>query len=64
MTGGTVCRMHGGSAPQVRNAARLRLLAASDPAAAELVKQIKLKGSKPWHVANRRAAALAILDRA
>jgi hypothetical protein len=36
--GTTVCRMHGGSAPQVRAAARRRLLEAADPVAAELVR--------------------------
>lgn len=37
IAGGTVCRAHGGAAPQVRNAARRRLLKAADPAAARLV---------------------------
>jgi len=36
--GGNVCIMHGGSAPQVRQAAKMRLLEAADPAAAELVR--------------------------
>ena len=36
--GATVCRVHGGMAPQVRNAARARILEALDPAAAELVR--------------------------
>lgn len=36
--GGNVCRVHGGSAPQVRRAAMQRLLAAVDPAAGELVR--------------------------
>lgn len=36
--GATVCRMHGGSAPQVKAAAKRRLLEAADPAAAALVK--------------------------
>ena len=36
--GATVCRVHGGMAPQVRNAARARLLEALDPAAGELVR--------------------------
>lgn len=38
MKGTHVCRMHGGSAPQVRAAAMQRLLAAADPVAAELVR--------------------------
>lgn len=41
--GGTVCRVHGGAAPQVRQAANLRLLQALDPAAGELVR-IALNG--------------------
>ena len=32
-----MCRMHGGSAPQVRAAAQRRLLEAADPVAARLV---------------------------
>lgn len=36
--GTNVCRMHGGSAPQVRAAAMRRLLEAADPVAAELVR--------------------------
>ncbi len=36
--GGSVCRVHGGSAPQVRHAANRRLLEALDPAAGELVR--------------------------
>ena len=35
--GTTVCRVHGGSAPQVRAAAQRRLLEAADPVAARLV---------------------------
>ena len=35
--GGTVCSVHGGRAPQVVAAARLRILLAADPAAAKLV---------------------------
>ncbi len=41
--GGSVCRVHGGSAPQVRQAATRRLLEALDPAAGELVR-IALNG--------------------
>ncbi len=36
--GGSVCRVHGGSAPQVRAAALRRLLEAVDPAAGELIR--------------------------
>ncbi len=38
--GGTVCPTHGGSAPQTRDAAARRILAAADPAAAFLVAQM------------------------
>jgi hypothetical protein len=35
--GTKVCRLHGGNAPQVREAARRRILAAADPVAARLI---------------------------
>ena len=38
--GGTVCATHGGSAPQVRNRARQRIMEAADPAAARMVQLI------------------------
>ena len=38
MTGSNVCRMHGGSAPQVKAKARRRLLEAVDPLMAELLR--------------------------
>lgn len=38
VAGATVCRMHGGSAPQVRAAARVRLEMAADRAARELLR--------------------------
>lgn len=37
IAGGVVCRVHGGSAPQVIAAARHRILLAADPAAARLI---------------------------
>lgn len=61
--GGAVCRYHGGGAPQVKEAARIRLLMAADLAAGELVRQMMGKGKKLTD-ADRRAAAIAILDRA
>jgi hypothetical protein len=56
--GAVVCRMHGGAAPQVRRAARQRLLEAADPAAARLV---QLLDSDDEAIAVR--AATALLDR-
>lgn len=59
--GATVCRFHGGSAPQVRNKAKQRLLEAADPAAAYLA---ALVANKKAPESDRRQAAVAILDRA
>jgi hypothetical protein len=61
LAGASVCRVHGGSAPQVLAAARRRLLAACDPAAARLDAIARSKKSE-----NRDAIAAAreILDRA
>ena len=58
--GGTVCRVHGGSAPQVKAAAMKRLLDAVDPVAGELVKMAM--GDKRDSV--KLAAAKDVLDRA
>jgi len=60
--GGTVCRMHGGSAPQVREAAKLRLLAMVDPALAALHEIVADKD--PVARQQRLGAARDILDRA
>lgn len=60
VAGATVCRVHGGAAPQVKNAARLRLLALVDPALATLARAVKGKG-KPNGVEIR--AATEILNR-
>ena len=57
--GTSVCRMHGGGAPQVREAARNRLLAAVDPAFGRLT---ALLDSDDERVALQ--AAKAILERA
>jgi len=61
IAGATVCRVHGGAAPQVKEAARLRLLALVDPALATLARAVKGKG-KPTAVEIRAAAE--ILNRA
>jgi hypothetical protein len=47
MAGGKVCRVHGGSAPQVIAAARHRLLKACDPVAARLIEIAKSKLTEP-----------------
>jgi hypothetical protein len=59
--GSNVCRVHGGSAPQVKAKAQQRLLAAADDAAAVLV-QIIMDESKPDNV--RVTAIKDLLDRA
>lgn len=74
--GGRVCRIHGGSAPQVQRAARLRLAELVDPAIAALAKIVEDDPAawvelspgvwKPVGVAHevKVRAAEAILDRA
>jgi hypothetical protein len=59
--GGTVCRMHGGSAPQVKRAAQVRLDMAADRAAAVMVR-IMEDDAAP--TADRIRAAAQVLDRA
>jgi len=54
--------MHGGAAPQVKNAARLRLLAMVDPALAALSEIVS--DPDPMARQQRLAAAKDILDRA
>lgn len=58
--GGTVCRMHGGSAPQVKRRAALRLLELVDPAVATLAREMTTASKS----ADRQRAANSILDRA
>ena len=58
--GGNVCHKHGGSAPQVRRKATLRLLELVDPAIATLAREM-VKADKS---ADRQRAANSILDRA
>jgi hypothetical protein len=61
MNGSTVCRMHGGAAPQVRRRAQQRILEASDKAAYRLVQMMQDKTVPP---AVQLAAARDLLDRA
>jgi hypothetical protein len=58
--GTNVCRMHGGSAPQVQRSARQRLAAMVDPALDALVDVLESRQAFP---ADRVRAAVAILDR-
>lgn len=58
--GGTVCRMHGGAAPQVKRRAALRLLELVDPAVATLAREMTTADKS----ADRQRAANSILDRA
>lgn len=60
MMGQEVCRMHGGSAPQARKAAALRLLELADPAISALSEVVKGAPKE----SDRVRAATAILDRA
>jgi hypothetical protein len=57
--GGTVCRLHGGAAPQVKKAAKLRLLELVDPAIATLARIMATSDNE----ALRLKAADSILDR-
>lgn len=45
--GATVCRYHGGTAPQVRRAAQLRLLELVDPAVATLARELTNSRARP-----------------
>ena len=58
--GGTVCRMHGGALPQVKQSAKDRLLALVDPALAALDQILRSKDADDAH---KVRAALGILDR-
>ena len=58
--GGTVCRFHGGGAPQVRRAAELRLAELVAPAIATLAREMATADAS----ADRIRAARDILDRA
>ncbi|MEU0159648.1 hypothetical protein ABZ154_12585 [Streptomyces sp. NPDC006261] len=61
MRGGTVCRKHGGGAPQVRNKAAQRIAEAADPAAAKLVEMLH---DKAVPAAVRLGVIKDLLDRA
>lgn len=58
--GGTVCNKHGGSAPQVKNAARRRLNALAEPAVVVLQDILANEKVPPR---DRIRAALGVLDR-
>jgi len=60
IAGGTVCSMHGGKAPAVIAAAKVRLAALVDPAILRLEKEIKAGKHSPSAV----RAATDVLDRA
>lgn len=61
LAGGRVCRVHGGSAPQVVAAARLRILMACDPVAARLIEIAK---SRKTEAHDAIVACREILNRA
>lgn len=58
--GATVCRYHGGAAPQVQRKAKLRLLELVDPAIATLAREM----ASAEKSADKQRAANSILDRA
>lgn len=63
--GTNVCQVHGGSAPQVKEAARLRLLAMVDPALATIQRSLTRKYKPGEHpTAVELAAAREVLNRA
>ena len=61
LNGATVCRFHGGAAPQTREKAKERILAAADPAVGVII-DIMFNPRTPSAV--RLAAARDLLDRA
>ena len=63
--GGNVCATHGGSAPQVRDAARRRLLELVDPALGVLARAVRKRKAKDWEPsATELRAVTEILNRA
>lgn len=61
ITGAKVCRVHGGSAPQVLAAARRRIIAGVDPVAAKMIKMALAKHAK---LADVVTAFRALADKA
>lgn len=62
--GGTVCRSHGGSAPQVRNKANERIAELVNPALALIAELIETGRAEDLPASVGLAAARDILDRA
>lgn len=60
IAGGTVCPTHGGSAPQVKKRAAMRLLELIDPAITTLAREM----ATATRSSDRQRAANSILDRA
>lgn len=63
--GGRVCRTHGGAAPQVRQAARERLLSLVDPALGVLARAVRKRSAKAWEPSATELRAVSeVLTRA
>lgn len=63
LLGARVCHQHGGSLPNVKKAAQMRILAAADMAVAKLV-DIAVSSTRGTEDPDRIRAILALLDRA
>lgn len=62
--GGRVCVTHGGSAPQVRDAARRRILELVDPALGVLARAVRPRAKKSWEpTPTEMRAVIEILNR-
>lgn len=65
ISGATVCRLHGGSTPQVREAARRRILSLVDPALGVLAQAVRKRNVQGWEPSPTEiSAAREILNRA